>query len=67
MNLVNPMYVPRNHLTDEALRAAEAGNMAPFDALLAAVVRPFAARPGLERYAHGAPAGAPAHVTYCGT
>lgn len=67
MDGVNPVYVPRNHLTDLALRAAEAGDMAPFEALLAAVSQPFTPRPGLERFAHGAPTGTPAHVTYCGT
>lgn len=67
MEAVNPVYVPRNHLTDAALRAAEAGDMAPFLELLAAVQSPYIQREGLERFAHGAPTGTPAHVTYCGT
>ena len=67
MDAVNPLYVPRNHLTDVALAAAEAGDMAPFEELLGLVTRPFTAQPGMERYALGAPEGSPAHVTYCGT
>jgi uncharacterized protein YdiU (UPF0061 family) len=67
MDAVNPLYVPRNHLADAALRAAEAGDMALFDELLAAVSQPFTQRDGLERFTHGAPSGTPAHVTYCGT
>jgi uncharacterized protein YdiU (UPF0061 family) len=67
MEAVNPVYVPRNHLTDAALRAAEAGDMAPFEALLDAVTQPFTPRAGLERFGNGAPDGAPAFVTYCGT
>ncbi len=67
MDAVNPLYVPRNHLTDAALAAAEAGDMAPFDALLELVSAPFTPRAGMDRYAHGAPDGTPAHVTYCGT
>lgn len=67
MDRVNPAYVPRNHLTDAALAAAEGGDLAPFEELLGAVTRPFTQREGLERYAHGAPAGTPPHVTYCGT
>jgi serine/tyrosine/threonine adenylyltransferase len=67
MDAVNPLYVPRNHLTDAALKAAEAGEMGPFDELLALVSAPFTPRSGMERYAHGAPGGTPAHVTYCGT
>lgn len=67
MDAVNPLYIPRNHLTDAALAEAEAGNMAPFEELLDLVRQPFAPRAGMERYEYGAPAGAPAHVTYCGT
>ncbi len=67
MDRVNPVYVPRNHLVEEALTAATAGDMAPFHRLLDAVSRPYAQRPGLERYAQPAPAGCPPHVTYCGT
>ena len=67
MDAVNPLYVPRNHLTDAALRAAEAGDMALFDELLAVVSQPFTPRAGMEAYSHGAPSGTPGHVTYCGT
>ena len=67
MQAANPVYVPRNHLTDAALAAAEAGDRAPFLALLDAVSRPYDLRPGLEQFERGAPAGAAAFVTYCGT
>lgn len=63
----NPVYVPRNHLADEALAAATAGDLAPFERMLDAVTSPFEPREGLERYALPAPPGAPRHVTYCGT
>lgn len=67
MDAANPLYVPRNHLADAALAAAEAGDMGPFDELLALVSAPFTPRDRMERYTHGAPSGTPAHVTYCGT
>ena len=67
MDAVNPLYIPRNHLTDAALKAAEGGDMQPFSDLLAVVTRPYARREGLERYEFGAPEGTPPHVTYCGT
>lgn len=67
MDVVNPIYVPRNHLTDAALKAAEAGDMAPFSELLSLVTRPFASQDGMDRYSRGAPDGGPRHVTYCGT
>ncbi|SEO77253.1 protein adenylyltransferase SelO [Trujillonella endophytica] len=68
MDRVNPVYIPRNHLVEEALDAATAGDLGPLERLLEAVTRPFEARPGLERYAAPAPAdfGA-AYRTFCGT
>jgi protein adenylyltransferase len=65
MDRVNPVYVPRNSLVEEALTAATAGDLAPFDRLVEVVRRPFDERPGLERYAAPGPEGP--FVTYCGT
>jgi uncharacterized protein YdiU (UPF0061 family) len=67
MDAVNPVYVPRNHLVEEALAAAVADDLAPFEALVEVVRRPFERRPDLERYAAPAPTGAGRYVTYCGT
>ncbi|MEZ5913028.1 MAG: YdiU family protein [Paracoccaceae bacterium] len=67
MDRVNPLYIPRNHKVEEALAAALAGDMAPFDRLLARVSRPFDAAAGYEDYALGAPSAFGPHVTYCGT
>ncbi|MFO1254614.1 MAG: YdiU family protein [Sphingomonadaceae bacterium] len=67
MDAVNPLVIPRNHLTDETLAQAEAGELAPFLALLDAVTRPFEIRAEFERFTQGPPQGSPAHVTYCGT
>jgi len=64
----NPIYVPRNHLVEEALAAATAGDLAPFEQLSAVVTDPFTERPGLERYALPAPADfALGYQTFCGT
>jgi uncharacterized protein YdiU (UPF0061 family) len=67
MDRANPVYIPRNHVVEEALTAATAGDMAPFHRLVEVVSSPFTERPGLERYAEPAPAGCGPHVTYCGT
>ncbi|MGY1856934.1 protein adenylyltransferase SelO [Modestobacter sp. SYSU DS0290] len=67
MDRTNPVYVPRNHLVEEALTAATAGDLAPFQQLVAVVQRPFAARPGLERYAAPAPETFGPYQTFCGT
>ena len=67
MDRVNPLYIPRNHLVDEALEAATAGDLGPFQQLLAAVTDPYTERPDGERYSEPAPASYGRHVTYCGT
>lgn len=67
MRAANPVYIPRNHLLDEALTAAEDGDLGPVHRLLEAVTDPFTPRPGLERYAEPGPSDAAPFVTYCGT
>jgi uncharacterized protein YdiU (UPF0061 family) len=63
----NPVYIPRNHLVEEALAAAVAGDLAPLGRLLEAVTAPYDERPGLERYAEPAPEHFGAYTTFCGT
>ena len=48
MDRVNPVYIPRNHLVEEALAAATDGDLDPLGRLLDAVSEPLrrAARPG---------------------
>ncbi len=67
MDRVNPVYVPRNHLVEEALAVATGGDLAPLQRLLEAVTRPFEERPGLERYAEPAPQDFGDYQTFCGT
>jgi uncharacterized protein YdiU (UPF0061 family) len=67
MNRVNPLYIPRNHEVEEALAAAGAGDLEPFQSLLDALTQPFDQRPGLDRYAAPAPPSLGAYRTFCGT
>ena len=67
MERVNPIYIPRNHLVEEALIAATAGDLDPLGALLNAVTAPYDERAGLERYAGPAPEDFGAYRTFCGT
>jgi uncharacterized protein YdiU (UPF0061 family) len=67
MDRTNPVYVPRNHLVEEALDAATAGDLDPVHRLVEVVRRPFEPRPGLERYAAPAPEDFGRYTTYCGT
>ncbi len=68
MDRVNPVYIPRNHLVEEALDTATSGDLAPLGRLLDAVTAPYDVRPGLERYAEPAPGDFGAsYRTFCGT
>jgi uncharacterized protein YdiU (UPF0061 family) len=67
MDRVNPVYIPRNHLVEEALGAASDGDLAPLSGLLDAVTGPFEERPGLERYGQPAPDDFGTYRTFCGT
>lgn len=68
MRLVNPAFIPRNHLVEAALvAAAERENFGPFEALLEVVSRPYEERTDLARYAAPARAEERVRWTFCGT
>ncbi|MGY4710014.1 protein adenylyltransferase SelO [Mycolicibacterium sp. CBM1] len=68
MQRVNPVYIPRNHLLEEALAAAVTGDMEPFHRLLAAISSPYNERPEFERYTEPAPEDfGRCFQTFCGT
>ena len=67
MDRINPVYIPRNHLVEEALTAATAGDLDPVQQLLVAVTAPYDQRPGLDRYAAPAPEEFGDYRTFCGT
>jgi len=67
MDRTNPVYIPRNHLVDEALAAATADDLGPLERLLDVVTSPYEERPGLKRYAAPAPEDFGPYRTFCGT
>nr|WP_264674176.1 YdiU family protein [Nocardioides lijunqiniae] len=67
MDRVNPVYLARNHLVEEALVAGTDGDLAPLERLLEALSSPYDERPGLGRYAEPAPEDFGHYTTYCGT
>lgn len=67
MRAANPVYIPRNHRVEEAIRAATTGDLTPFERLNAVLARPFDRRPEAAGY-DAAPA--PDELvtrTFCGT
>jgi uncharacterized protein YdiU (UPF0061 family) len=68
MRAMNPAFIPRNHLVEEALEAAvRRQDFRPFEELLDVVSRPWEDRPGLERYATPARPDEMVTRTFCGT
>jgi uncharacterized protein YdiU (UPF0061 family) len=69
MRRVNPWVIPRNHHVEQALAAAsEHENLEPFEALLAALRRPYEESAGNAAYAEPAPLELTAgYQTFCGT
>ena len=68
MRAANPVYVPRNHLVEEAIAAAvERDDLGPFEALLEVVARPFEVQAGRERYAMPPRPEERVLATFCGT
>ncbi len=55
MHAVNPKYLLRNYLAQEAISAAEQGDYGPVRELHAVLSRPFDEQPGFERYAQRPP------------
>jgi uncharacterized protein YdiU (UPF0061 family) len=67
MNLVNPLYIPRNHLVEEALQSAEAGEYHLVNTLQDILKSPYEEKSGFEAYALPAPAAFGPYQTFCGT
>lgn len=55
MHAVNPKYLLRNYLAQEAISAAEQGDYGPVRELHAVLSRPFDEQPGFDRYAQRPP------------
>ena len=67
MQQANPVVIPRNHIVEEVLAAAEVGNLEPLSAFLEVLRQPFEITPANEAYRSGPPAGCGPYRTFCGT
>jgi uncharacterized protein YdiU (UPF0061 family) len=55
MHAVNPLYLLRNYLAQNAISAAEQGDYEPVRELHAVLSRPFEEQPGMQRYTERPP------------
>lgn len=67
MRLANPTVTPRNHVLDEVLRSAEAGDLEPTQRVLEALRSPFERSGEADALLPAPEPDAPAVVTFCGT
>ncbi|MBB6051563.1 protein adenylyltransferase SelO [Armatimonas rosea] len=68
MRATNPAVIPRNHLVEEALSAAENdNNLEPLHALLEVLAQPYDYSSAPSKYHEPAPASACGYKTFCGT
>ncbi len=67
MQNANPVYVPRNHRVEQALAAADQGDLVPFETLLTVLAKPFTKRAEYSGYEAAPKPDEIVHATFCGT
>ena len=68
MRAANPAFIPRNHLVEEAIIAAETdGDFSAFEMLLSVISAPYEDQPAFGRYADPPRPDQVVHQTFCGT
>jgi len=65
---VNPLFIPRNHLVEKVIRAAEdEENLEPFNKLIDVLIAPYEDQQGRESYVNPPSAEEVVKETFCGT
>ena len=67
MFATNPVFIPRNHLVEEAIDAANKNDFAPFHQLVDVLADPYCYKPELAHYATPPRPEQIVHKTFCGT
>ncbi|MGI9470844.1 MAG: protein adenylyltransferase SelO [Rubripirellula sp.] len=67
MQRTNPIFIPRNHRVEEAIRAANNGDFAPFHHLNDLLRKPFTAQPDSADFEAAPQPDEVVRATFCGT
>jgi len=67
MDAANPIFIPRNHRVEQALKAAESGDFEPFETLLDVLATPCVWRAEHARFATPPEPEEAVQKTFCGT
>lgn len=67
LKAANPAFIPRNHLVEQAIQAAVAGDYAPFERLVSVTARPFDDQPDAADLMAPATPDQAVRQTFCGT
>jgi uncharacterized protein YdiU (UPF0061 family) len=67
MRSVNPIFIPRNHKVEEALKDASEGNLETLNKLLEVIKDPYKDNKILEEYQQPMPSEIGKYQTFCGT
>ena len=67
MQSVNPIIIPRNHKVEEALTAANNGNLEVMNKLLTVLEKPYENQNSIIDFQSPAPSSDKAYQTFCGT
>jgi uncharacterized protein YdiU (UPF0061 family) len=67
MRAVNPVYIPRNHMVERAIRDANGGDFALFETLQRLLLRPFEEQAGMAGFEEPPRPEERVLQTFCGT
>ena len=67
MHSVNPLIIPRNHKVEEALAAANDGNLEVMNKLLTVLKKPYENQSDIKDFQSPAPLSNKNYQTFCGT
>jgi uncharacterized protein YdiU (UPF0061 family) len=67
MHTTNPLVIPRNHMVEEALAAANNGDIEPVHNILKVLEKPYTDQENISIFQNPNPHGNEDYKTFCGT